>query len=373
MSDKTYKVLMINTVPTDKNGITNVIFNLIRVMDKSDMQIDLVSPNPPDKMYEEEIRSYGGEIYTIPRSIRHPFRYKKQLRKLIEKNRYDIVHAHGNSHTLALEMSAAKKAGCSVRIAHAHNTHCRYGFMHKLLAGTFYRNYTCGLACGDDAGRFLFDKHPFTVLYNGIDVKKFAFDEGKRNDVRTQYGLQDKKVIGHVGIFNAQKNQEYLLSVLQSLSQNEDGYRIMSVGDGELRQDFCDKAAEMGLADRTITVGTTSHVNDYLSAFDVLAMPSLFEGLPLSLIEAQANGLTCVVSDRIAREADKTGNLIFLPLDADTTAWGHAIKDGCCVFDRKQASEKAISDIRAAQYDIQESAVRLKSIYANEVNARYED
>lgn len=358
------KVLVIKLNPFLREGITNVIMNLYRAMDKRDMQMDMVGVFEPGQEYIEEFEANGGKIFVLNRSGRHLLQYINSLRKRIKEGQYDVVHVHGNSATMALEMVAAWLAGCKVRIAHSHNTTCKSMAVHRLLTPIFRALCTHRLACGDAAGKWLYGNKEFTVVNNGIDTARFVFSQEARQQIRKQYAfVDDQVVIGHVGIFNEAKNQSFLIDILSCLDEK---YRLLLIGDGHLRKTVEEKAAAMGLANRVTFAGVTDRVPDYLSACDLIVMPSLYEGLPLALVEQQTNGLQCIVSDNITREADKTGNLIFLPLSAGAQHWADVVQVLQLPENREEASRKATEQIKCCGYDISTEAQRLRAYYFQE-------
>lgn len=165
------KILVINTVPTDKNGITNVIFNYLKAMG-NDVAFDYVAINNPDAFYVNFLEEKGAALYSLKR--KNVLRYIWSLCKIIKQNKYDAIHVHGNSHTVILELLAAKLAGCKVRIVHAHSTGCNSVALHKLLAGLFDSLCTDRLACGESAGKFMFGLKPFKIINNGVDVGNYS-------------------------------------------------------------------------------------------------------------------------------------------------------------------------------------------------------
>lgn len=358
------RILAINTVPTERNGITNVIFNLYEAMDMQGFVVDYVAIREPEPVYAERIRQWGGQVFVVPREIRRPFSYLRKLEALIRKGKYDVIHAHGNSATLALEMLAARMAGCSIRIAHCHNTTCRFVMLHKLLLPVFRSSCTHALACGTAAGRWLYGGNSFAVVNNGVNTERYAFQEKARRNLREKYQIGNEEIlIGHVGVFNEAKNQSFLTDILAELRAQEDKYRLMLIGDGALRPSVEEKAVRLGLQERIIFVGETDQVAAYLCACDLMVMPSLFEGLPLSLIEAQANGLQCVVSENITREVDKTGNITFVPLEGGAGQWAQVIREIPQQNDRAECSDKAVRDIRNCGYDIAQNSADLRRYY----------
>lgn len=355
------KILVINTVPTDKNGITNVIFNYFNALD-DDVSIDYVAINSPDTYYEDLLEKRGATLYSLNR--RNVLGYISSLSKIIKKKKYDAIHVHGNSHTVLLELIAAKIAGCNKRIIHAHSTNCGSIALHKLLKTPFNWLCTHRLACGDMAGKFMFGTKPFKIINNGVDVVKYSFDIKKRASLRAKLSLSDNDtLIGHVGYFLALKNQSFLVDVFAELVKRDNNYHLVLIGDGALRPEIEKKVDSLGLKDKVTFTGNINNVSDYLNAIDLIVMPSLFEGLPLTLVEQQANGLQCIVSDTITKEADKTGNLRFISLNAPISEWVQAIENCNCKQDREQRSKKAVDDIAKAGYSIQTEANKLVEFY----------
>lgn len=361
------KVLIVNTVPTEKNGITNVIYNYYRAINKQDLYIDLVTINTPEIGYKNEFLQNGGHIYTLERDLRCPLCYIKKLTELARG--YDILHAHGNSATMVLEMYAARKAGVPVRIAHSHNSSCKYRIVDKLCRIPFYIFCNARLACSSEAGCWLFRKKSFVILNNGINANEFRFEETKRLIVRKKIGWEECKIIGHVGNFLKAKNHVFIIDIFQQLFLKDSTFRLLLLGKGEEMDEIKEKVVKMKLADKVCFVGATDFVTDYLCAMDIVVMPSLHEGLPLTLIEEQANGLPCIVSDVITREADKTGLLDFYSLQAPALSWANRI---CKLLllkeERNSCSLRAIESIQKSGFDICDQANKLKQFYQSQLN-----
>lgn len=355
------KILVINTVPTDKNGITNVIFNYLKAMG-NDVAFDYVAINNPDAFYVNFLEEKGAALYSLKR--RNVLGYIGSLCKIIKKNKYDAIHVHGNSHTVVLELLAAKLAGCKVRIIHAHSTGCNSVALHKLLAGLFDCLCTDRLACGESAGKFMFGLKPFEIINNGVDVEKFSFDKKAREVFRINLALTETDIlIGHVGYFMPVKNQSFLVDIFAELAKNDSRYHLVLIGDGAMRTEIEQKVASLGLTNKVTFTGNIDNVSEYLNAIDIIIMPSLYEGLPLTLVEQQANGLQCVVSDTITAEADKTGNLSFLSLQAPISDWVQAVENSLCMQDRELRSKDAFIAIESAGYSIRKEAKKLVEYY----------
>lgn len=361
-------ILIINTVPTEQNGITGVIFNYLNAIDARGIIFDLLSLNTPSKQYIEAIESKGGHVFVLSR-LNAVFAYWNGLRKLIKERHYDAVHIHGNSHTVALELSAAKVAGCAVRIVHSHTTMCKHMTVSWLLTMPFKMLYTHGMACSMAAGRWMFGKRIFTVMNNGVNTDLYVFNPDKRKRIREKYGWQNCRVIGHVGGMVETKNHKFMLDIFDKLHKRDSCYRLLLIGDGPLRTEIETQIERLGLKEFVLLTGCTNNVCDYLNAIDMILMPSLFEGLPLTLIEQQANGLRCIVSDTITKEADMTGNLSFLSLSMTASQWADKISSLPTEneHERIQISRKAVSDITASGYNIKEEAKKLKDYYINAI------
>ncbi|MFE5426924.1 glycosyltransferase family 1 protein [Peribacillus simplex] len=362
MNYKKKKILIISTTKFDLDGITNVILNYYRAMDKTDMIIDFVIPNEIRNDLKVEIESLGSKIYKISGRTKNPLIYFKKLKKLIQENKYHIVHAHGNSCTLALEMFAAKKGGAIVRIPHSHNSKNKFKLVHKLLRRTFNSNYTHAFACGQLAGEWLYQDKPFEIINNGIDVSRYSFNIETREQYRNKYNLNEKIVIGHIGHFTFQKNHDFLIDVFAELYKVNNKYRLVMIGGGDLRVTIEEKVQLLGLSDAVIFAGKSLEVPQFMQAMDMIIMPSRFEGLPLSLIEAQAACLPCYVSDTVSKEVGVTDLVNFISLKKSSIEWATIINERV-LEDRNQVVETINNQIISAGYSITENAKAMKELY----------
>ena len=359
--DGPLKVLMINTVPMCYEGITTVMLNYAENMDRTGLQLDFLAINDVEESLRARIAVMGAQLYVIEGRNRHPLRYLRTLRRLIRANGYQVVHAHGNSCTLAVEMLAARLGGARARCAHSHNTTCNSALVHRLLRGPFEVCCTHRFACGEAAGQWLFRDKPFAVLNNGIDAARYAFDSRSRAAHRARLGLEGRRVVGHVGSFNAQKNHAFLIEAFDDAARRDPSLCLVLVGDGPTRPDIEAMVGERGLGDRVIFTGVSREVPGLLSAMDVMALPSRFEGLPNVVIEWQAAGLPALVADTVTPACRLTELVRFLPLDAK--AWTRALMETPVDADRAAASAGAAQAIAAAGYDIRDSAKRLRRLY----------
>ena len=206
----------------------------------------------------------------------------------------------------------------------------------------------------------MFGNRPFYLLKNSIDVNKFAFNPISREHIRRRLGIKDEIVLGHVGLLSEIKNQVFLLDVFEKLVKNSSDYKLILIGDGPHESLLKETIKDYNLNNNVYMLGAINNVNEYLSAFDIFLMPSLFEGFPLTMLECQANGLPCIISDTITKEVDITNLVARLSLDAGFQAWIDKILDVDIKGSRHLISKDAIVQIERAGYSIDDTA---KSIY----------
>lgn len=323
------KILMICTVKLDVNGITRWILNYSRKISSPGMDIHIVAPNIVDnaKMRDDILES-GIHLYELPVRKENTLKYFLELIGLIRREKYDIVHVHGNSCTEGIELLAARIGGCRIRIAHSHNTTCQHQVTHMLLMRPLFEfSCTHRFACGENAGKWLFGRKPFEIIPNSVDLEKYRFDAGKREQMRKRLGIEKEvKLLGHIGTFNYQKNQEFLVELLNELLYKyHENCRLIFLGDGEEKASVEKLAEERNLSHSILFEGQVGEVENYLQAMDCFLLPSRFEGLPYVAIEAQAAGLPVLMSNNISKETMIGKNVQFLPIDEGTGKWAEAI------------------------------------------------
>lgn len=355
------RILVISTVEFGNNGIASVIMNYYRTMEKDDIQIDFLAGMGICSGIREELKAADSVVYEIPR--KHNTRsYMKKLKKILENGNYQVVHVHGNSATMVFELLPAVKAQIPVRIAHSHSTNCKNLLLHKLLYPLFKKSYTQGFACGQKAGEWLFPKYPYTVIRNGIDTSRFGFSPDLRHEYRRKIGAGNRKVIGHVGYFDSVKNQEFLIELAAQMKNEDEKYLFLFIGEGKTMYRIREKADEYHVLDSILFCGTVNDVHGYMTAMDIFVLPSLYEGFPVSLLEAQCSGLPCLVSDRVSPEADVTRLVEFLPLEKPEL-WMEKIRQKSDRKQRTERSYRAAEYIADAGYDISKNAEVLKNLY----------
>lgn len=355
------KILVIINAHFGTDGISNVAKNYYLYQNHSRVRMDLLTINEIPGELEEEMERNGDNCYVLNKRNSNPFAYLTELIRIIKTNRYDIVHTHGNSNTICIELLAAKLGGCKVRIAHSHNTRCDHPIINALLRPAFKMTYTDGFACGKEAGRWLFKKDEFTVVANGVDLQRYSLDVNFRSRYRKDLGLEGRMVIGHVGRFSLQKNHKKLLSIYAAIKKQNPNASLLMWGEGELIDNIQAQAMEIGGDIRFM--GISNQIERCLHALDIIIFPSLYEGLPLSLVEAQAMGLPCLLSDTISPMTKITDWVKFIPLTSDDETWAnealHLIETSNMIFNARKAHQQ----IRNAGYDIRENAGKLLSKY----------
>ena len=359
--DAPLRVLMVNTVPMIYDGITMVMLNYVQNMARDGVQVDFLCGNDVEPSLRATIEDMGVRLYRIPGRNRHPVRYVRRLAALCRQNGYQVVHAHGNSATLATEMLAAKRAGVPVRCPHSHSAKTNHPALHKALGPLFARSYTHGFACGEAAGRWLYGDRPFTVLNNGANAAKYGFNAAWRAEYRDKLGIGDRVAVGHVANFTPHKNHTFLIEAFDKLAKRDGRYVLVLVGSGRLMPQARELVKQKGLEDSVIFVGTTLEIPQVLSAMDFMVLPSLYEGMPNVLIEWQASGLPALVADTVTPECRLTPLVDFLPLDVE--AWAKGMAGVKWRIDRAAASADSIRAIVAAGYDIRANAALLEALY----------
>lgn len=284
--------------------------------------------------YEPELEQKGCKIIHMPSPGENHMAYYRGLTRLIRREKYDVIHSH-TMFSSGWAMVAGKACGVPVRICHSHSIR---GNEKRSTVKNLYENTmrriilsfaTHYVACGQKAGEWLygqqvFDKQGILIL-NGITLQKFAYNPEKRSQIRRELGLEEHFLIGHVGHLAQVKNQSHLLTLMDRILQRRPDARLLLLGEGPDRSMLENMAARHGLKDKVIMPGNVPNVYEYLSAMDVFAFPSFYEGTPLATIEAQANGLPCVISDRIPPDVHLTDLITTLPLEGAEDAWIEAL------------------------------------------------
>jgi glycosyltransferase involved in cell wall biosynthesis len=356
------KVLTVVTVPMAFDGPTMSMLRYARAMDPARVHIDYVAINDPPDEIKGEILGMGGKLITIGGRMRNPFAYVLKLARVVRRGKYQVVHARGNSCTLALEMLAAFLGGAKVRVAHSENSYCKFLTAHRLLRPLFDLLYTDAYACGAEAGNWLFRSRPFRVARISVEPEKYLFDPAAREKHRRALGVGDELLIGCVAHFTPHKNHAFLIDMFADYLHINPAARLALVGDGALRQEVEKRIAALGIEKSVLLLGVRTDVPALLSAFDAMLLTSLWEGFPNVLVEWQCAGLAALVSDKVTRDAKLTGLVSYLPIDSEAP-WLEVLSRFAPPTNRKRVSEDAIAAVREAGYDIRENARGLQDFY----------
>lgn len=347
-------------------GLETMLMNYYRYIDKSIIQFDFLVHRTKRGTFDDEIESMGGKIYRLPKLNPFSKHYKRALGNFFDEHpEYQIIHVHQDCLSSVI-LKVAKKHGIEVRIAHSHSSSQNKDLKYPIKL--FYKRlipiYATDLfACSDEAGKWMFNGAPFTVLNNAIDAKKYIYDEDKRNQMRTKLGIEPSEVVlGHVGRFSPPKNHDYLIDIFYEFQKTHHA-KLLLVGDGKLRERIVEKVKKLGIEDKVIFTGIRSDVEDLMQAMDVFVFPSLYEGLGIVDIEAQANGLPCLISDKVPIECKKTKFVYQLELGKGAVNWANAIESLT-----KVNRENTYDDICLAGFDINQNVKLLESFYLNVLN-----
>ena len=360
------KILNIVTNGLKREGITTSLLEIIKNMDLDGIQMDIASVYECDYEIKEEFKNLGCRVIQFPNRS-NILKYIFFLVRQFKMETYDVIHVHGSSAIMTIELLTAKMCGIKKRIAHSRNTKCINKVIDQILRPIFYVSYTDAIACGEEAGKWLFGNRKFDIFYNGKDLDRFKFNVQKRADIRSQRNLNDKYIIGFVGNIKDQKNPVFLLDVIKECCERDKEIYAIFLGDGEMYTQIQNRILNYHLKERILMLGRVKNVDEFLSAFDLLLLPSKYEGLPNVILEAQINGLCSLVSSQVTQECKITNLVKFLPINLGKELWVDTIINNRnhTINNRIQESKEACKEMRARGFDIKESANLYRGLYLN--------
>jgi len=349
---------------THLGGIETYLLKISSNIDRSRFEFSFLAYDNEKPCFFDELSALGFKFQFVRSRRKSWFGNARDIRELFSKEKYDIVHCHLNSLTYITPALEGLKAGAKV-IIHSRNGGSATGSSSKIL-GTINRyrmpwNKVKRVAVSDLAGQWMFGLHrDFTVLNNGLDTEKYRYSERSRESVRKELGISSgEEVISNVGAFRTQKNHAFLIDVFKKYQQKHPQSRLLLVGEGELEDEIKRKVAESNISDQVIFAGKRTDISAILSASDKYLFPSLYEGFPNALIEAETSGLLCVSSSTITEQAC-LDNCIRLPLDAPIADWVSALEHPV-VSDRPDCVEM----VEKAGFGIKEEISRLENLYVS--------
>jgi glycosyltransferase involved in cell wall biosynthesis len=361
MKDKSKPIRVLHIVGgvMDVGGIEMFLMNYYRHIDRNVIQFDFCIVEEGDGHFDEEIRGLGGVIYNLPSKKRHPIKHLKSLLKVLRHYRNYPVHMHLDGMNGLYGLIALINKN-QIRISHSHNTNHLTNNIVKRLIHDFFRLLNRAVnnkfaACSNEACLWLHGikkAQEAILIRNAINTKNFEFSEALREQYREYYGITDEIVIGHVGRFDPQKNHDFILQIANELKNKSFNFKFIFIGDGVLFERINSKVKMLKLDSKVIFVGKTKRPNIYYHMMDLFILPSNFEGLGISLVEAQVNGLNCIVSDEIPDEAVISENVKKLPL-GNSENWANNII---------QANTSRVFNL-IESYEIEKNKIILETYY----------
>lgn len=342
----------------DAGGAETFLMKIYRTLDRNKYQFDFIVNVDRDGFYDKEILSMGGRIYHASAKSQNFFNYVSMVYNTVKENKYNYV-LRMTSHSLGvLDLLISKSAGAKQLVLRSTNAGNNSGVFSMLLDKVFFLLPmfvpTLKIAPSTEAAEFVFGKNctknrKVGILKNAIPIESYKFDIEKRNMIRKELGLDNKLVVGHIGRFNAQKNHKFLIEIFKEIVNFNDDAILLLVGKGELEKEIQRQIDNLNLNKNVIFAGIRKDVPSLLMAMDVMVFPSFFEGMPNVIIEAQATGLPCVLSNTITKEVAITDIVTFLPLEANWLEWSGI------VLNKKSTYREAYAErVKRAGYDIQD-------------------
>lgn len=379
----------------DIGGAESRIMDMYRNIDRDKVQFHFMQHTKDRCAFEEEVECLGGKVYHVPRfNVKNYFSYKKAWKDFFKVHpEIKVVQGHMTS-TAAIYLPIAKKAGVEITIAHARSAGVDPGLkghLTRFLRRNLYKKCDYRFTCSDMAGEAVFGDQNLiprkaTFIPNAIDVDKFKFNKEIRDQIRYELGIDNKFVIGHVGRFSHMKNHRYMLQILERCIKIEKEKRLpetvlMFLGDGELKEEIMEQAVAMGISSRVLFMGSKRDVHRYYQVMDYFLLPSLYEGLPGTAIEAQASGLPGIMSDTVTKEAVVTDLLQMRSIKEDAGLWaGEIMKTSQQLAEFLCEEEAQIGTqevtkidskerdyyaqvVKQASFDVKEQAKRMQEFY----------
>ena len=348
-------------------GAETFLMKVYRVLPPDAYQLDFIV-SEENGCYTDEVLQRGGRIFVIPKRTEDFWGAMKAITNIVRQNKYEAVIKLGNPSIAGLDLIAARMGGakklamrsCNAPTGLSAKDRCVNALFHPVL------NTAANVKIAPSmlAAEFTFGKHharkDVTLLHNGVDLDVFRFDEEGRKDIREEFSVQDRFVVGHIGRFHRQKNHRYLLEVFSKIREQRQDAALLIVGIGELEEQIREWAQELGLEESVIFAGQRFDIPRLLSAMDVFVFPSLHEGMPNTVIEAQATGLPCVIADTITPEADITGLVTYLPLTEDKKPWADM-----ALSVASEGRRNTSADFIAKGYDIRMVAEEFVNLLCN--------
>lgn len=349
----------------NRAGTEAFMMSVFRGIDHSRFQVDFLVYNQKQTDYSREVEAAGCKVWRVPSRRESPLGWYLSLNRFFREHakEYAAIHYCGNGLTAIAPILFAAYYGVPVRIVHSHNSSSQglhNKLLHLLQRGLARRLSTHHFACSSLAAKWFFGKSEAVIIRNGIETRRFAYNEQVRAECRRENGIQEGTVVfGHVGRFCEEKNHAFLIEIFAEFTRRNPDALLMLIGIGPLMEDAREKAERLGISDKVLFMNERPDVNRQLQSMDLFVMPSTFEGQPFVLIEAQCSGLPCLVSDVVNRDICLTENVRFLSLKEPPTAWAAEAERMLNDFHRKDES----STIDRKGYSIHSNINYLEGVY----------
>ena len=347
-------------------GVESMIYNYCSEMNDN-IDFTIVYQHDPSQKNVDEFEKKGFKLIRIPSKIKHPLKNFLATNRIIKEGKFDAVHCHMTLMNF-IPLLLAKKNGVKVRICHSHNSDVRkkniiIKFVEFTLKKICIYNSTHLVSCGDDAGKYMYGNKKFIILKNALFLKKYSYDLEKRNQIRKTLRISKNEiVIGHIGRFTNQKNHDFIIELARLLKDKNLNFKVILVGDGELKSSVESKVKKYNLSDCVIFSGIVNNTCDYYSAFDLFILPSLWEGMPVVGIEAQVSDLHCFFSEHIDKKAVLSDKTILLPLDLNI--WYEKIYDFFLNYKKESCDRSFNSEVfQKNGLDIYTERKKLEDLY----------
>lgn len=323
------KVLIVGMTP-EKGGRETFVMDLFRRIDRSKIQFDFINTCPTKNIaFADEIQILGGKIIYIPMLRHGPIAHYRSMHRIFTESKYHAVYYNANSFLKNADIfRIADEHGVPLKILHSHNSSdlIKQPIIQKLRESNarrvIARYVTHYFSCSKEAGLWMFgEETPFTVINNGIDTARFDFYPEKREQIREANTAGGKTVYGTIARMRPEKNPFFLIDIFHDIHQMQPESVFWHIGGGSLEPQLREKITQLGLEDSFLLLGRKDNVEDYLNAMDEFLLPSIHEGFPITLVEAQTSGLRCLVADTITPDVDLTGNVTFMPLTQSPEKW----------------------------------------------------
>lgn len=373
---KPIRVLQVLTI-MNVGGAETMIMNYYRNIDRTKVQFDFLLHRQEKGYFDEEILSLGGHIYKLcPITPFNYFNYIKELNAFFDKHKeFYIVHSHLNALS-SIILSVAKKKNIPFRIAHSHlavepsvlkkifkkNTDIKAtlkDYLQTLIRPKILNSANIFFACGEKAGVWLYGKnHQFKIVNNAINATKYKYDYETRKNLKKKLGLEGKKVIGHIGRFNEQKNHYFLIKIFNEIFKKDKNSILLLIGEGNLKDKIMTEAEKLKIHQKIRFMGLRTDIPELLQCFDIFLFPSLYEGLPVTLIEAQASGLRVITSTTVTTEVDITGLITYVDLRKSESVWAEIVLNKI-----NYIRENTLEGVIKGGFDISSNAKNLQEFY----------